>query len=489
MTDLLLPAAQARALPRLAGVRVLVLNWRDVRHSQAGGAEAYAHEISRRWVAAGARVTWLTARDAGQAARDSIDGIEIRRAGGTLSVYAHAALQLVREGRDFDVVLDCQNGIPFFSPLFTLGGVPVVQLVHHVHQDQFATRFSRGGAALGRLLEGPVSRRVYARRRTVAVSPSTRHELRSRLRLDGVVEVVPNGCLPSDRDTGPVRRAPHPTVAVVSRLVPHKRVDLLLQAVARARREVPHLRLDVVGDGPELDRLRHMAVELGLGAAVTFHGRRPDAVRDEILRSAWLTTSTSQGEGWGCSILEAAALGVPCLALQAPGVRDSVVHGRTGWLVEDAGDLAAALVRAVGELSSPGHAEQVAEVCRRWARYFDWDRSAELLAAVVLAEIATGRLPRDLRRARTRRTARSDISTVVRAQHDRPEELVRGLRLTDEVTVSGSGVTAILRGCDEVGALSSLQRLHARDAQARLATRHELLAGPALVDDEPPGTP
>lgn len=76
-----------RALSRLAGRRILVLNWRDVRHSQAGGAEAYAHEISTRWAAAGAQVVWLTARDAGQSARDEIDGVEIRRAGGTMSVY------------------------------------------------------------------------------------------------------------------------------------------------------------------------------------------------------------------------------------------------------------------------------------------------------------------------------------------------------------------------------------------------------------------
>ena len=42
--------------------RSLVLNWRDVRHPQAGGAEQYMHQIARRWVAAGAHVTWLTAR-------------------------------------------------------------------------------------------------------------------------------------------------------------------------------------------------------------------------------------------------------------------------------------------------------------------------------------------------------------------------------------------------------------------------------------------
>jgi hypothetical protein len=71
-----------RATEQLAGCRVLVLNWRDVRHSQAGGAELYAHEISKRWVQAGVHVTWLTARDAGQSAHDEIDGARPGRPGG-----------------------------------------------------------------------------------------------------------------------------------------------------------------------------------------------------------------------------------------------------------------------------------------------------------------------------------------------------------------------------------------------------------------------
>lgn len=110
-----------RATAQLAGCRVLLLNWRDVRHSQAGGAELDAHEISKRRVEAGVHVTWLTARDAGRSAREEIDGIEIRRAGAAMSVYARAAVSLLRGSlhQQFDAVVDCQNGIPFFSPVFT----------------------------------------------------------------------------------------------------------------------------------------------------------------------------------------------------------------------------------------------------------------------------------------------------------------------------------------------------------------------------------
>ena len=134
-------AAAPSALARLAGKRVLVLNWRDVRHPQAGGAEQYMHQIARRWVAAGAHVMWCTARPRGQQAVEVIDGIRVVRSGGELSLYLRAAARMVRTRADVDVVVDCQNGIPFFSPLFAGTDVPVVQVIHHVHQDQFDTRF------------------------------------------------------------------------------------------------------------------------------------------------------------------------------------------------------------------------------------------------------------------------------------------------------------------------------------------------------------
>jgi glycosyltransferase involved in cell wall biosynthesis len=463
----------------LAGRRVLVLNWRDVQHPETGGAETYAHEISRRWVAAGAEVTWLTARGAGQTERDRIDGVTILRAGGTLSVYARTALRLLRTARAFDAVLDCQNGIPFFAPLFGTHGVPVVQLVHHVHQDQFSTRFPAPAAAVGRVLEGRVSRKVYADRRTVAVSASTRQELRRRLRFRGPIDVVPNGLSVPLSDYA---RAEAPTVAVVSRLVPHKRVDLLVRAVAEAAPAVPGLRVDVVGGGPELESLRALTTELGLDEVLTLHGRLPAAERDRLLGRAWLTTCTSAGEGWGLSVMEAAAAGVPCLALRAPGVRDSVIEGTTGWLVDDAGELGAELVSALGRLADPDVRAHVGAECHRWAGAFDWDRSADLLAGVLRAEIggAAGAQP-----GRTRRTARTDMTVLVRFDHPEPARAAARMRYTDEVVVAGTTVTALLRGCDEVDAHAVLTSLGVHDAEIRLATRHELLGGPCVV---PPRT-
>ncbi|GAA0634676.1 glycosyltransferase family 4 protein [Kutzneria viridogrisea] len=453
----------------LHGNRILVLNWRDVRHPQAGGAEQYMHEIARRWVEQDVHVTWLTARAPGAEAREMIDGIEVLRTGGALSVYPRAAAWMATRAKRFDAVVDCQNGIPFFAPLFAGAAMPVVQVVHHVHQDQFATHFSRPMAAVGRFLEGPASRAVYGRRAIAAVSPSTREELRRRLGLRGPISIVPNGTHPVLGTAA--AREPGPVVTLVTRLVPHKRVDLLLDSLVTVLAQIPDLKVNIVGGGSELAALTAYAERLGLDSAVTFHGRQPDSVRDDLLSKAWLTTSTSAGEGWGCSILEAAAWGVPCLALKVPGVRDSVVHEHTGWLVDRAEDYAEAMVTALRELADPVRAEAVAQRCRSWAACFSWDRSAELLAAVLAYEIGAVGSPQ-------RREARSDITTVATLPDSELPALAAGLRATDEVRSDGRRTGVLLGGCDEVDAMTVLDRLGVSGANLRLANRYDLLAGP-----------
>lgn len=464
----------SRPLPavtgRLAGLRVLVLNWRDIRHPQTGGAEQYMHEICRRWVRQGVGVTWFTARAAGRPAQEVLDGIRIVRSGGALSLYPRAALWLTRTRGQFDAVIDCQNGIPFFSPLFTEGGVPVVQVVHHVHQDQFATRFAPPVAAFGRFLEGPASRRVYGPRTIAAVSPSTRSELRRRLGFTSPIHVVPNGTVDVPIVNGP--RDPDPTIVIVSRLVPHKRLDLLLGEIVSAVRRRPRLRVEIVGDGPERPRLQNLVADLGLQRSVTLHGYLPGDARDSLLARAWFTTSTSIGEGWGCSVIEAAAWGVPCVALRVPGICDSVIHGRTGWLVDRPQDLSNALVDAIDHLAAEDHAMDVTTRCQEWARCFTWDRSADLLAGVVLEEMARRSSSAD------RRYARSDISTLVRFRRPADDGYRTALRSTDEVVEDAELVSVLLNGCDDSDAVAVLRRIGVFEAAVRLTDRHDVLAGP-----------
>lgn len=448
----------ARNLAALSGQRIVFLNWRDPSHPQAGGAEVYAWEMARRFAAAGAELTLLTAAVAGEPADEVVDGVRLLRAGSSLGLYPRTLARLATRFRDADAVVDFQNGIPFFAPLARLDA-PVVLVLHHVHQDQFALHMGPAAARLGRFLEGPASRRAYGNRAVVAVSPSTRAAARRRLGFGGPLFVVPNGT-PATAPTA-AQRSRTPRLVAVGRIVAHKRVDLLVQAVAGLLPHVPDLQVDIVGDGPGRPHLEAMASALGLDGVVHLHGRVDEQQKADLMAAAWLHVQPSAAEGWGLTVMENAAHGVPSLAYDVPGLRDAISRGRTGWLLGADTSLSAGLAAALGELADGDVADRMADDCRRWAGTFTWDDSADRLAGVVLSEqsrreLAAGGRP-------DRRT--SDSTCVVRLSGCSEQDVQRlalVLRRTDVITArpgdSGLDVDLLLYGCDEAIARTVLAR-------------------------------
>ncbi|WP_045878021.1 glycosyltransferase family 4 protein [Pseudofrankia sp. DC12] len=401
-------AAARRALEALAGRHVVFLNWRDLDHPQSGGAELFCQSVAAQFAAGGVEVTLLTARPRGLPATATVDGVTVRRGGGTFGVYPATLARLARlarSGRGVDAVVDCQNGIPFFSPLVLPGRTPVVQVLHHVHQKQFPLYFPGPVARAGQLLEKPGSRLVYRRRPVAVVSPSTRDEARSVLGLPGPRFLVPNGVTTSPTaGSAAGGRAVVPTIVCVGRLVPHKRMHLLIEAIPTLAARHPGLVVHFIGDGPDRERLATRAAELGVsqggpatGAALRWHGHVDAATRDAVLASAWLTVNPSHGEGWGLSVLEAGALGVPAVAFRVPGLRDAVRDGETGWLVDSPDQFGAVVDAALTELSDPARAGAWRAAASHWAGGFTWETSAALLATVLAGELTrAGR--RDRRR-------------------------------------------------------------------------------------------
>ena len=150
------PHAREATLSGMSSVRVrsvLMLCWRDVGHPQGGGSETYLQRIGAHLAADGMSVTLRTARYAGAARDEVVDGVRISRAGGRYSVYVLALLALMGarigigplRGVRPDVVIDTQNGWPFFARL--VFGRRVAVLVHHCHREQWPL----AGRLLGRL--------------------------------------------------------------------------------------------------------------------------------------------------------------------------------------------------------------------------------------------------------------------------------------------------------------------------------------------------
>jgi glycosyltransferase involved in cell wall biosynthesis len=375
------------AQPALAGHRVAIVNWRDPWHPEAGGAEVYAWQMALGLRRRGAAVTYLTARAAGQRAFEGRDGIRIIRRGRRFTVYPLVLAWLLRHRRAFDTVVDCQNGIPFFTPWVLPGRVAVFCVVHHVHDAQFGVHFPAAIAAIGRLLEGPVARVTYRRHRSVAVSRSTARAMADRLKWPGPITVIPNGLSPEAfQPAEPDPAGPKPaTLTWLGRIVAHKRADRVLDVADRLR--TAGITIDVVGRGSASADLATQIRRRGLDGVVRLRGYLPEEAKRAVVGASLLHLNTSIGEGWGLCVLEAAALGVPTVGYDVEGLRDAIRDAETGWLVRPGERIEDVAEQALKELADPVRRAEVAAACRAWARRFDWDASAGELAGLIAAAV------------------------------------------------------------------------------------------------------
>lgn len=365
--------------------RVLLLNWRDTGHPQGGGSERYVEHVAFGLARRGYEVTVCCSAYPGAAADEIVRGVRFRRRGNDLTVYFSALLFLLT--RSFDLVVDVQNGLPFFSPWVTRG--PVVVLVHHLHREQWRIVFGPIVGRVGWWIESRLAPRVYRRCRYVTVSEATRRGL-ADLGVDpSRVSVIHNGmdAVPS----AGVVPAEEPLLVAVSRLAPHKRLEHAIEVVARLRPRWPGLRLELVGQGPWLDNLRDYAARRKVPDAVVLRGWLDEDAKHNTLARAWVHLCPSVKEGWGTVVLEAAAHGVPTVAYRsAGGVTESVRDGSTGLLADNLDDFVAQVARLL-ETRELRDAMRPACVARavehRWTETVD---AFEALLAALVARPAAG---------------------------------------------------------------------------------------------------
>ncbi|MCZ2860377.1 glycosyltransferase family 4 protein [Blastococcus sp. VKM Ac-2987] len=360
---------------RSAPIDVLFLSWRDASHPEGGGSERYVHRMAEGMAARGLRVVLFCAAHDRAPADEVLRGVRIVRRGGRLGVYPRAMLHVLRSRPR--VVVDVQNGLPFFSRLVTRGAVVV--LVHHVHREQWPIVFGPRAGALGWWIESVLAPRLYRRSRYVTVSGATAEELAS-LGVDPArTTIVPNGL-----DAPPavdVPRSAAPRLVVLGRLVPHKQVEHALEVVARLRGRWPGLRLSVVGEGWWEERLREEADRLGITGRVDFHGYVGEREKHELLARSWVHLCPSVKEGWGLVVSEAGGHEVPTVGYRsAGGLRESVLDGRTGILVEDLDGLTEAVD---GLLHDDAARTAMGRAAARYAASLTWPAGVATFAAVL----------------------------------------------------------------------------------------------------------
>ena len=371
--------------PDLAGRKIVFLSWRDTHNPEGGGAERYLEKMAAGLVQRGCEVTIFCAAHAAAPPDEVVDGVRFVRRGSKLTVYP-AGMRALRRGDlgDPDLVVDVQNGLPFFSRLVTRA--PVVVLVHHVHREQWPVVYPGLSGRIGWWIERRMAPLLYRRDQYVAVSRATRSELRELGVRGRRVAVVHNGTDPAM----PVAatKSPTPMVAVVGRLVPHKQVEHAIDAALALRSELPDLRLHVVGSGWWEGRLHEYAAARDAGDTVVFEGHVEEDHKHELYERAWVLALPSLKEGWGLVVGEAGMHRTPTVAYRsAGGTRESIEDGRSGVLVDTPAELTAALGTL---LRSEEVRNRLADGAQEVSHLFTWEH-AQHSFAVVLHEVLEGR--------------------------------------------------------------------------------------------------
>jgi glycosyltransferase involved in cell wall biosynthesis len=259
--------------------------------------------------------------------------------------------------------------------------------LHHVHAEMWGMVLPPTLARMGDSMERRIAPRFYRRSRIVTLSESSRNEIVDMLRLPAAnITVAPPGV---DERYGPGgHRSATPLVVAVGRLVPVKRFDALLRALAAAKTDHPGLEAVIIGEGYERPALEALRDELGATDWVRLPGRVSDDELVDWYRRAWVVASSSQREGWGMTLTEAAACGTPAVATNIAGHADAVVDGESGLLVDDIEELAPAVSRVLGDEVLRSRLSKGALARARW---FTWDATARRTLEALAGEATSRR--------------------------------------------------------------------------------------------------
>lgn len=358
-------------------MKILIFNWRDIKNPEGGGAEVFTHEIARRLLKKGNEVTLFTSEFDDCKKEEFVDGVRIVRAGRKYSVYWKAEeyykKYFSKEG--YDVVIDSINTRPFFTPKFVRRGEKVVALIYQLAREYWFYETPFPINLLGYYLLENRWLKSYVEIPTITISESTKKD------LIGLgfkkISVVFAGL-----GFRPLKKVPkkydNPVIIYLGRLKKAKRPDHVVEAFRIIKRKISNAELWVVGSGYLSKHLQKISPE-----GVKLFGHIPEEEKRNLLAKAWVSINPSVREGWGINIIEANALGTPSIAYDVPGLRDSIMDGKTGVLVKENGNVEMLAEATIDILENKDLREKLSKNALGWSKQFSWNKSAQEFEKVI----------------------------------------------------------------------------------------------------------
>ena len=314
-------------------MRILILNWRDIKNPLSGGAEIITHGHAKAWVKKGHSVTWLTSSFSGSLSSESIDGINIVRRGNAYTVYLHAPIYCLCNKNSYDLVIDEIHGLPFFTPLYLKK--PIIAFIHEVADDIWDYMFRFPINKMGKTLE-----RIYFlayRKVKFWVDCESALEDLEKYGIKKSQCTVINCAINSITVQKLPVKEMTPTFIFVSRLVKMKGIEEVIKAFVLILETKRNAKLWIIGDGENryIDKLKRLAQSLHINDKINFLGKLSEKDKISYMSKAHVLLHASVKEGWGLVVTEAASQGTPSVVYNVIGLKDAVIDNITGTVLKN----------------------------------------------------------------------------------------------------------------------------------------------------------
>lgn len=338
--------------------RALILNRRCIKHPERGGAEVYTFELAKALVDNGYNVEWFCSRAKDLKSKENIDGVRFIRKGSEIATHFYGFLYALKN-KDC-LIIDEFNGIGFFTFSFKNS----LLLIHQLYSEFWTAEFGVMGYAF-KIMEKALLF-LYRSKSVVTVSESTASDLR-KLGFNDIT-IIQNGL-----DCKPLAEAPEKektlTLLYLGRLKKTKNPEDAVKAFLLVRQSVPDARLWIIGDGPLNSFLenKYRNVE-----NLYFLGYLNNQSKYDYLKKSHFLLVPSIREGWGQVVIQANAMGTPAIGYNVHGLRDSIVDGKTGMLLENFTEIAH---KTIELWSNQGKYRLMCRNCLELAGNYSWEKT------------------------------------------------------------------------------------------------------------------
>ncbi len=347
-------------------MKVLILNRRCIKHPEKGGAEKFTMEIAKEFVARGHQVEWFSSKPSNVSSEEVVDGVKFIRKGNELTTHIYGFFYAFKKQKC--IIIDEFNGIGYFTFFFKNSFL----FIHQLYEEFWNVELGVFGY-IPRFLE-KILLRFYKNKPTITVSNSTSKDLK-RLGFKKV-HIVHNG-LDTRFINWSSKKDKNLHLVYLGRLKKTKNPEDALRAFLKIKEEINHAKISVIGNGP----LRKSLIKkYGNINGINFLGYVDEKEKYEILSAAHLILVPSIREGWGQVVIQANAVGTPAIGYKVAGLTDSIINGKTGFLVKNYEEMAQ---KAIYLWQNKKVYQDISKYAIEWAKQFSWKKTRKVFVNIV----------------------------------------------------------------------------------------------------------